>query len=304
MHSRVLLVGDTTDRLLAVARRLPEPVLVTGAVPLPGTDLLTEHLPEVPRGRRDRFLRDRLRHLVELHEARVVVLDGVPEDGFLAATADHPELAWVWLRPAMWRRDTGIRWRGREAAFDLVLEPGEFAGAGDEGWTVQDRAGVTTVAPITMLDPADLLDRAAARELLGLGPAPTVVLRGVAADVPGFVPITPEPHALRAADLAVATADYTSFHELLSAGVPTVFTPALPALPAVPSVADDQLARARFAAAAGVALCAEPGADLGDLLAEAARPEVRAALAARCAQTGFGNGAGEVAAWVTKLAAR
>ncbi|MEV6489222.1 glycosyltransferase [Actinoplanes sp. NPDC051633] len=289
---RVLLIGDVTDRLLAVARRLPdtlEPVLLTGAETLPATNLLVEHLPDVTGARWPGFLRARLRHLIELHDAHSVVLDGLPHDGLLAATADHSRVAWWWLRGAMWRRGMGLRWRGRSAAFHGVLEPGEFAAAGDEGWTARERDGVTTLAPITMLDRAELLDRSLARERLGLGDEPAVVLRDVDVPVPGFTPIDPEPRSLRAADLVVSAAGYTAFHETLAAGVPAVFVPSLDVED------DDQLARARFAAAAGVALCAEPSGDLGDVLATAARPDVRAALAARCAELPFGNGAGAAA---------
>jgi hypothetical protein len=293
--NRVLLFGDVTERLLAVAARLPaglEPVLLTGSAVLPRAPLLVEHLPETTRPCRATLLRDRLRHLIEVHGIGTVVLDGEPEDGLLAATADHPDVSWRWLRSSMWRRGQGLRWRGRSAAFDAVLEPGEFAAAGDEGWTVYDRDGVTTVAPITALDRADLLGRAAARERLGLGEQPAVVFRGISTEVPGFTPIEPDAASLRAADLAVATASYTAYHELLAAGVPTVFVPDPGSGP------DDQLARARFAAAAGAALCAERTADLDHVLALAVRPEVRAALAARCAEVAFENGAAAAAAWV------
>jgi hypothetical protein len=296
VNSRVLLIGDVTDRLLAVAARLPaasDPVLLTGSPVLPDAPLLVEHLPEMDRPPRATLLRDRLRHLIELHDIGTVVLDGTPEDGLLAATGDHPDVYWRWLRPAMWRRGQGLRWRGRSAAFDAVLEPGEFAAPGDEGWTVYDRDGVTTVPPITTHDRADLLGRGEARAGLGLSEQePAVVFRGISAEVPGFTPIEPDARALRAADLAVATAGYTAYHELLAAGVPTVFVPDPGAGP------DDQLARARFTAAAGAALCAERPADLDDRLALAVRPEVRAALAARCADVAFENGAAAAAAWI------
>jgi glycosyltransferase involved in cell wall biosynthesis len=302
---RILLVGDESERLLAIARRLPEhvePVLVTGSVRLPRADLLVEHLPAlgVTAARWAGFLRDRLRHLVDLHAARAVVIDGNPHDGILAATADHPDVAWLWIRSAMWPRGAGQHWRGRGAAFDGILEPGEFAANGDEGWTASDRAGVTPVAPITYLDRSDLLDRA------DLPPAdrPTLWARGVQAGVPGFTPVEVchwsvpvaqhagwNANALRGVDLAVSTADYTSFHELLSAGVPTVFVPD-------PRAADDQLARARFAAAAGTALCAASAEELDRVLAEAADPAVRAELSRRCAEVAFANGAGEAAGWI------
>jgi hypothetical protein len=291
---RVLLVGDRPERLLAIARRLPDrlrPVLVTGSASLPPADLLVEHLPEPggPAARREGFLRDRLRHLVDLHAARTVVLDGLPHDGILAATADHPGVAWLWIRAAMWRRGEGVTWRGRAAAFDGVLEPGEFAAPGDEGWTATEDA--TKVAPITYYDREELLLPPPAPD-----GGPTLLLRGVPAALPGFRVVEPDAAGLRGADLAVSTADYTSFHELLSAGVPTVFVPD-------PQAADDQLARARFAAAAGVALHAERISELDDVLARAARPEVRAALAKRCAEVAFENGAAAAAEWIASYSA-
>ena len=68
--------------------------------------------------------------------------------------------------------------------------------------------------------------------------------------------------------------------------------------PGSPAALHDQLARARFAAAAGVALCADGPDRLDEVLAEAARPEVRAALARRCAEVAFANGAADAAAWI------
>ena len=92
----------------------------------------------------------------------------------------------------------------------------------------------------------------------------------------------------------MSTADYTSFHELLSAGVPTVFVPD-------PRAADDQMARARFAAASGAALCAASPDELDRVLAEAADPAVRAELSRRCAEVAFANGAGDAADWICRV---
>ena len=256
---RVLFLADELDRTLAIAPHLPadiQPVVATGSDRLPeahATGLLTEYVPcrealGVTPSRWAAFLRDRLRHLIELHRARAVVVDGLPHDGILASTADHPDIAWLWIREAMWRRGAGTEWIGRGGAFDAILEPGEFAAAGDEGLTVADRTSVTSVPPITRSRPAS--------------------------------------------DLAVAGADYATFHELLAAGVPTVF------VPDPESALHDQLARARFAAAAGAALVVDDPVRRDEVLAEAARPEVRAALARRCAQLAFRNGAAEAAAWI------
>jgi glycosyl transferase family 1 len=261
---RVLFLADELDRTLAIAPHLSadfEVVVATGSDRLPrahDAGLLTEYVPSrealgVTSSRWAAFLRDRLRHLVELHRPRAVVVDGLAHDGILAASADHPDVRWLWIREAMWRRGAGTEWLGRAAAFDAILEPGEFAAAGDEGLTVADRAGVTTVAPI----------------------------------------VAGRPYT----DFAVAGADYASFHELLSAGVPTVF------VPDPDSALHDQLARARFAAAAGVALCVDRPDRLDEVLAEAARPEVRAALAKRCAEVAFANGAASAAAWIVERTA-
>jgi glycosyl transferase family 28 len=256
---RVLFLADEVDRTLAIAPHLPadvEVVVATGSDRLPeahAAGLLTEYVPSrdalgVTSTRWAAFLRDRLRHLVELHRPEAVVVDGLAHDGILAATADHPGVRWLWIREAMWRRGAGAEWLGRAAAFDAILEPGEFAAAGDEGLTVTDRTLVTRVPPIVAGRPRT--------------------------------------------DFAVAGADYASFHELLAAGVPTVFVPD----PA--SALHDQLARARFAAAAGVALCVDRPERLDEVLAEAARPEVRAALAKRCAEVTFAGGAAPAAAWI------
>jgi glycosyltransferase involved in cell wall biosynthesis len=256
---RILFVADTLDRTLAIVPHLPpgiEAVVATGSERLPeahNAGLLTEYVPTAAAlgatpSRWAAFLRDRLRHLVDLHRACAVVVDGLPHDGILAATADHPDVAWLWIREAMWRRGAGVEWIGRAAAFDAILEPGEFAAAGDEGLTAADRTAVTTVPPIIRSRPVS--------------------------------------------DLAVASADYTTFHELIGAGVPTVF------LPDPQSTLHDELARARFAAAAGAALVVDDPVRLDDVLAEAARPEVRAALAQRCAEVGFANGAADAAAWI------
>ena len=66
----------------------------------------------------------------------------------------------------------------------------------------------------------------------------------------------------RAFDMAVAAAGYNAFHELIAFAVPTLFVP-------MPRNTDDQAARARWAAEAGVGLAVEGAAD--PALADAAR---------------------------------
>ncbi|BCY14529.1 glycosyltransferase [Actinoplanes sp. L3-i22] len=304
---------------------------------------LTEYLPSrtvlgLAKQRWAGFLQSRLEHLVDLHRPAVVAVDSVPHEGIVAAAAARPDVTWVWVRRPMWRRDTGAEWIARGSAFDGILEPGEFAAEADEGPTVADRAGVHAVEPIMLLDRADLAEPAEARAALGLtDDRPAALLQLGAGNIndiaspvgriarhlreAGFQvllaesmiatePMPPVPGArvvkvypisryLRGLDLVVSASGYNSFHELLAFGVPAVFVPNRA------TSLDDQLARARFAAAAGAALCVEdPESDeLDRVLAEAVRPEVRRQLARRCAELGFGNGAEAAARWLAGLAA-
>ncbi|WP_250001766.1 glycosyl transferase [Actinoplanes sp. M2I2] len=291
---RVLLVGDDINRFRAVARHLPaglEAIVVAGSAGLAdahAAGLLTEYLPAAedlgaPEDRWTGFVRDRLRHLIDLYGPRAVLVGGVPHDGIAAAIADHPGPRWLWLRPAMWRRGTGGEWAARGALFAGVLEPGEFAAPADEGWTTTARAGVSAVEPITEL-PIGLphVDRR---------PGQTLLCRGVEATLPGFTVVEAGPDDLDEVTLAVSRADYTNFHELLGAGVPTVFVPD-------PDGADDELSRARFAAAAGVAVCATDDEAAAAALERLADPVAREALSRRCAELPFGNGAADAAAWL------
>lgn len=290
-NRRVLLVGDDVARFKAIARRLPgglEPVVVgtTSLAEAHAAGLLTEYLPGaadlgVPAARWPAFVRERLRHLVELYAPRAVLVGGLPHSGILDAIEQTPATRWLWLRPAMWKRGTGGEWAARGLAFAGILEPGEFAAPGDEGWTTTSRHGVSTVEPITDL-PARTTRRATEHTLL---------CRGVDAALPGFRTVEAEPGELGDVMVAVSRADYTSFHELLGARVPTVFVPD-------PAACDDELARARFAAAAGVALYATDDDAAGAELERLADPAVRDALSRRCAELAFGNGAGDAAAWL------
>jgi UDP-N-acetylglucosamine:LPS N-acetylglucosamine transferase len=117
--------------------------------------------------------------------------------------------------------------------------------------------------------------------------------------IPGahVIKVYPVSRYLRGFDLVISASGYNSFHELIGFGIPSVF------VPNTSTGLDDQVARARFAAAAGAALIIEdPAGDEVDLvLAEAAMPSVREALTRRCAEVGFANGADEAAAWLGSL---
>ena len=84
-----------------------------------------------------------------------------------------------------------------------------------------------------------------------------------------MVKIYPVSRYLRAFDLTVSAAGYNSFHEQIALRrSPRVF------LPNTATRLDDQVGRARFAAATGVALSVEdPGsAELDEALAQLVRP--------------------------------
>ncbi|BBH64373.1 antifreeze protein, type I [Actinoplanes sp. OR16] len=352
----VLMVSDNgvglghLSRLMAIGRRLPEDIRTVIATQSHGASVahregfLTEYIPsrsvlKLPRQRWTEMLTSRLEHLVDLHEPAVVAVDSVPHDGIVAAVKARPDITWVWVRRPMWRRDTGAEWIERGGYFDAILEPGEFAAAADEGPTVQDRAGVHTVDPITYLDAEELAEPAAARRALGLDPGrPAALLQLGAGNIndiaspvariaghlrrAGFqvvlaesaiatepmppvagahlVKLYPISRYLRGLDLVISASGYNSFHELLAFGVPAVFVPNRE------TSLDDQVSRARFAAAAGAALIVEDPEteELDRVLAQAVRDDVRERLRDRCAEVGPGNGAAAAARWLSELADR
>jgi hypothetical protein len=351
---RLLMLSDNgaglghLSRLMAIARRLPDDHRVVIATQSYGASVchqegfLTEYVPSrkalaAAKPRWTTFLRERLRHLIELHDPQVIAVDSVPHDGIVQAIADHPGVTWVWVRRAMWRRDVGMNWIERGGAFDAILEPGEFAAPADEGPTVADRAAAHRVAPIMFLDDAELLDAATARRELGVDDRPTALLQLGAGNINdiaspvarmarsllshGFQPILcesaiateplpripgvrvikvyPVSRYLRGFDLVISASGYNSYHELIGFGVPSVF------VPNTRTGLDDQVARARFAAATGAALIIEdPESDeVESVIARAGRPDVRAALAQRCAEVGFANGGAAAAAWLSELGA-
>lgn len=305
MTSRVLFVttngvglGHLT-RSMAIARRLADgvaPVFLTmsQAVPIVRQQgFLVEYLHSPGVLGTDRYdwqllLEDRLARLCATYAPDVVVFDGAfPYHGLCARMVADPTRAWVWNRRAMWRPGRGADAVKLATLFDDVLEPGEVAAAADRGATVPQRREVRRLEPVLLCGADEILDRAAARERLGV-PADAAcallqlgagsindigTLRGIATTVLrehgihvviGESPLAPRSDTssvpevttvrtyplqplLPAFDLAVAAAGYNSFHELVAAGLPTVFAPNSD------TQTDDQVARARYAEEAGFA---------------------------------------------------
>ena len=218
----------------------------------------------------------------------VVVFDGVyPYYGLLASRSVLPDVRLVWSRRAMWRPGLGGVPLASSSVFDLIIEPGELAAELDAGATV-GRTDAVHVGPVTLLDDTDLLPRAQAAAALGVDPnRPTALvtlgvgaLKDVESDVAQVVrgllgveglqvvvtrpaiavadaglpdgvqgvSLYPISRYLRAVDLAVASAGYNSFHELVASAVPTAF------VANTKTGTDDQAARARWAEQAGVGI--------------------------------------------------
>lgn len=284
------------------------------------------------------LLRTRLDEVIRTHGVQAIVFDGTwPYRGLLEAFDDHPDVATIWSRRAMWKPDLDSPSPAASHRFDLIIEPGEFAEAIDRGQTAARRAEATQVAPITFLSREELLDRDAARKELGLDPQrPTALVQlgagnindtssllgavvgrlaaeadmqvcvtksiisrdkggaaGAAISLEGIYPLARYLHAF---DMAVAASGYNTFHELLAAAVPTLFVPNLQ------TQADDQAARARYAAATEVALAAdgtvqEVLSSLEDLL----QPDRRRTLAGNAARRMPGNGAADAMAAIEQL---
>jgi spore coat polysaccharide biosynthesis predicted glycosyltransferase SpsG len=284
-----------------------------------------------------RRLRGRLRAAIAEAEPAVLVFDGThPYEALLGAMRGFDGLRTVWSRRPLWRRGSSRAPLGRTGSFDAVLEPGELAAAEDRGPTVARRAEVRAVAPIVLLDRAELLPREQAARELGLDPAATNVLVGlgqgdevraanerclrhlagregirVAALSSALAELDAPPEGvaqLRATypisryyaafDAAVSAAGYNAYHELIALGVPSLFVP-------MRRQTDDQPARARFAAASGLgwAVSGPNDPELEWALDRLADADDRSAVATRLSERGFENGATEAAAWLAGLGA-
>lgn len=282
-------------------------------------------------------LRDVFGELVAEHEPDVVVFDGVhPYRAVTHVLSRKGAPASIWCRRPMWRAGSSRAPIKRQGAFDYVLEPGELASRSDRGPTTQFRAGAVGVDPIVFLEPQELLDRETAAAELGLDPSRRTALislgqggevdRAVARALDAFaargdiqvaalqsslapgleVPdgvihlrsTFPMSRYLRAFDVAVSASGYNGFHELIAFGVPTLFVP-------MARNTDDQFARARWAAAEGVALAVHGAGDreLEQRIDELCDPSRGAELAAGCRRVFPGNGAQAAADFVTAVAA-
>lgn len=261
-----------------------------------------------------------------------------PFQGVLDTISDNPDTWFVWCRRGMWQAGSGAKFVERERHFHAVLEPRDLADGFDVGLTTRHRSRTRQVPPIRLLDDHELLPRDLARRELGLDPDKITVLvmlgsgnnydynvvrqlalshlagRGDvqiavahwliserAVDLPAdVVRLEQFPLArwFNAFDAAISAVGYNSFHELIFAGLPTVF------VPNENPRQDDQLARARYAERNGLGYCVRTHDIYGlkprlDRLLDA---DERDAIRRNCGALDHTNGASAAARMIEELA--
>lgn len=296
----------------------------------------------MPRDQWDQYLRDRLLALVDETGAKVMSFDGVvPYPGVIAAKFSHPKLALVWVRRGLWQKKPQRFVLGLQSKMmDYIVEPGDIARAYDFGPT-SHRNDATLTAPVSLFKEESALSREEARKVLGLdldrpavlvqlGTGDSDVNEKMTAALSGLlgwkdlqVILTKHPtdkngnslapdgldlrvvrhfplaRVLHAFDAGVCATGYNGVHELLPAQIPTVFVSNIRGT-------DDQEARAQWCHDFGYALRADQ-ADLEDITATVRKlqdPDMRAKLAAKCAELPDTTGGEEIAQILYQLAMR
>lgn len=267
-----------------------------------------------------------LAHLIDTYGPRVVVVNDKPSPEAMVTVRERPNCKFALLSNGPLKEEDGIcerRW------FDLAVEFGDLtSGAVLPDPDGPAPLQVARVAPVTLLDDSEMLPRAAAIESLAFDSAkPAMLIRlrdepqdaSLVAQVIAYMSqieslqiavewdrddflstlwpntsIIVRPTAaryLKAFDLAVATPDYSTFHESISHLLPTIFV--------TDTNEPDHSGNARVqrAEAAGAAL-GIPASNLTRLL-----PMARILLKGRaneyvrssCRKLRIGNGAGEAA---------
>ena len=280
----------------------------------------------------------RLSRMIERVRPVSVIVDHVAPPRVIAdVRARFPQVRFVWSRRGLWKPGRNYLGIELENGFDEVIEPVDVASAVDAGYTAVAAHHVHHVAPITLLDRSDLLPREAARRELAIpadGRAALIQLSDSGSDslrrlierardglrsagidhlfaplhllhaglepVDGVImrPIYPLSQYLLAFDLAVSTAGYNSFHEIVMAGLPAVFVARRA------DTVDDQYRRARFATSAGFGWHIEAVDGDLDAIARRALDPLEAALVRKALAAIYpGNGAWEAASRLTDTGA-
>jgi glycosyltransferase involved in cell wall biosynthesis len=187
MSSNGVGLGHLT-REMAIARRLPEtiqPVFFTlsrAARLAREAGYMVEHVPfhrylKTTPDRWNSMIERELGLVLDFYLPDVLIFDGnVPYSGLIRAMRKRPAIRSVWIRRGMWRADEGgILKRARD--FDMVVEPGDYAGGKDVGPTSALRGETVLVEPVVMVDPGERLSRREARRALGLKARTVVALQ-------------------------------------------------------------------------------------------------------------------------------
>lgn len=342
-------LGHVT-RLLAIARRLKpefEPVFFTpchALAILEHAGFRTEYVGEPSYDETSpkdyaKAMTPRLAAALRYYDPAAIVFDGnVPRDALIAAAAESGA-PMIWVRRGMWRADpTLARHVELSRFFDAVIEPSEAAATADNGVTAEAVDQPVPVPPVMLLDRADLLDAAAARQVLGLGadrPAVLVQLgsgnnndierhldhiteAGAQLDLQlvvaewliqhnpvrrrgvRYLSAFPNARYFNAFDFAVSAAGYNSFHEMLHHGLPGIF------LPNDNHKVDDQRARAAYAEEQGAGVCIPRGAEsaLPSYMAAMLDPTLRRLISRRARALCPTNGARAAAELIETTIAR
>jgi len=337
-------------RQLAIARRLDpmiEPVFITmsqAAQHVEKHGFLVEYIPfhtylDCDIARWNHHLHRDLAERLDFYRPAVVIFDGnVPYDGLIRALAARPEIMAIWCRRGMWTPNAGKDHIKREQYFDIMIEPGEIAGALDRGLTTSYRDRTRHVDPIQLLDPDELPTREVAKQELGLSlDRPALLLQlgsrnnfnfgsllddlldwllardelqlvwldwAIAKEEialpPGIRRIRTYPVAryLNAFDYAVSAAGYNAYHELLRSNLPALF------LPNENPMMDDQVSRALYAQQHRLGMCLRRR-DIyryEKILAEFIDPAEQRQRRQHCARVEYSNGAVEAARIIEEAA--
>ena len=241
---------------------------------------------------------------------RTAAFDTVLEPGEIAEAADRgPTVERRYeahrVAPIVYLQRSDLLPR-EEAERALGLEPGRTnvlvaLGQGEEVADVTARC-------LTHLSKRDSVQVATVRSPVGPGVGPgEPSAAGARGREPGSMPgpagvvhlnaTYPMSRYYAAFDAAVSAAGYNAYHELIALGVPTLFVP-------MTRETDDQAARARHAADAGLGRAVEgpqaPGLEheLDALLS----PDIRVGIASRLEEEQVVDGAREAADWLVELA--
>ena len=225
------------------------------------------------------LVEDMLHMVLDVHRPAVFVFDGAfPYRGMLNAIVQESNMHRIWVRRGMFREGSSIP-VDSISCFDLLVRPGDALPPALDG--IEVGTNQLEVETMLVVEPNDMLDRAAARRRLGLPMDARAVyvqlgagrINDIESEVRRVVDALhkePDVHVvlgesmlgerldvdldrihllrdypnalyLKAFDASVQAGGYNSFHEMRSLRIPTLF------LPNLSTGMDDQVARCNVA---------------------------------------------------------